>query len=174
MAVRRDQVVSFALLLGVAGTLAVAGWALRRTLGAPAGGGPEPADLAYHLDPGDPRLGERSYAFCQGCHQGDGAGIPGTYPPLAGHPRALGPPEALIRVTLHGYDARSGLWNGAMPAFAGRLADHEVAAALSHVRGSWGNRAGAVAPATVAAVRRADAGRTRAWTADELPQAAPP
>jgi mono/diheme cytochrome c family protein len=162
----RQALVLATVLAAVGGT----GWLLRRVV-AP---GPPPAgaavsDAIYHLDPADPLLGRRSYAFCQGCHQPDGQGVPGTFPPLVGHPRVLGPVEPLIRVTLHGYDTRSGLWHGAMPGFAGRLADHEVAAALTFARSQWGNQAPPVGAASVAAVRRAESGRIAAWTPAELP-----
>lgn len=171
MSARREVVTSFLLFLGVAGGLAGLGLVLRLAVGSPPAAAqavPAGGDAAFHLDPADPQLGRRAYAFCQGCHQPDGAGIAGTYPPLAGHPRVLGPAGDLIRVTLHGYDARSGLWNGAMPGFAERLADHELAGALSWIRGQWGNQASAVTSAEVAAVRRAEAARTRAWTPAEL------
>ena len=39
---------------------------------------------------------------CTTCHQANGQGIPGTYPPLAGSHIATGTPERPIAIVLHG------------------------------------------------------------------------
>lgn len=73
---------------------------------------------------------------CARCHQLDGKGVAGAYPPLAGSPIANGPAPAAIRIVLGG--------KGEMPAFGSRLTDEAMAAALSYARTSWGNSAGMV------------------------------
>lgn len=84
---------------------------------------------------------------CQACHQATGLGIKGTVPSLRGAPTATGaPPEAISRV-LKG--------KGVMPRFQERLNDAQIAAVLTYIRSSWGNRASAIRPAAVAAARAA-------------------
>jgi mono/diheme cytochrome c family protein len=86
---------------------------------------------------------------CAACHQEDGKGIPGAFPALAGDAFVLGPASKPITVVLNG---RAG-----MPTFKGDLTDEQIAAALTYVRTSWGNAAGAVTPAQVRALRIGDA-----------------
>ena len=81
---------------------------------------------------------------CAACHQPDGKGIEGAFPALAGDKFVIGPAAACIKVVL---DGRAG-----MPSFRS-LSDAEIAAALTHVRTSWGNRATPVAADQVAKLR---------------------
>jgi mono/diheme cytochrome c family protein len=138
------------------------------------------------IDPGmqralpadDPDLGRRVYAHCQGCHGIDGAGISGASPALNASGWLRGDARPLIRMVLHGYSSRADVRSGpslAMPAFAGRLADHEIAGVLSWLRARWAPGSPAVDPAAVTAERRASAGRTDAWTpSDLMPSGNPP
>ncbi len=87
------------------------------------------------------------YAQCQGCHQPTGAGIPGVFPPLAGHvPEILaakGGREYLIQVMLYGLQGQITVkgtkYQGAMPAYA-QLKDEEIAGLLNHISTQWGNK----------------------------------
>ncbi|MDX5363944.1 MAG: cytochrome c oxidase subunit II [Pseudazoarcus pumilus] len=83
---------------------------------------------------------------CAACHQPNGNGLPPAFPALAGSAVVTGEPAGLIEVLLKG---RPGT---AMASF-GHLADADIAAIATHVRGSWGNGAGAVAADAVAAAR---------------------
>ena len=91
--------------------------------------------------------GAKVYAACQGCHQANGTGVPGVFPPLAGHvPQILaakGGREYLIHVLLYGLGGEISVkgtkYNGAMPAF-GQLKDADLAALLNHISTSWGNQ----------------------------------
>jgi len=84
---------------------------------------------------------------CSGCHQAGGQGIPGVFPPLAGHvPQILeakGGREYLIHVMLYGLqgpiEVKGTKYSGAMPAWA-QLKDGEIAAILNHISTSWGNK----------------------------------
>ena len=77
---------------------------------------------------------------CATCHRDHGRGIPGSVPPLAGNP-AVTPAEPynLLMAVLGGIPS-SGAYM-AMPSFAGRLTDKEIADVVDYVRSSWGNRA---------------------------------
>lgn len=89
---------------------------------------------------------------CAACHQADGKGLPGAFPPLAGSAIVNDKdPETLIRIILQGYDARPEY--GVMAPFADMLSDAEIAAIASHERSSWGNEASAVSPQEVKEIR---------------------
>ena len=77
---------------------------------------------------------------CSGCHQPLGRGVLGVFPPLAGNPVVLAAdPGNILQVVDRGMPARAGY--GAMPAFATRLTDRQVADIANYVRTSWGNKA---------------------------------
>ena len=123
--------------------------------------------------------------YCSACHGTDGKGATGgTFPPLAGSPWVLGDAALPVKVVLHGLhgpvevDGRS--FNLEMPPQGGILPDEQIAAILTHVRSSWGNKAGQVTQEFVKATRDANVDRKTAWTAEELlklhplPVTAPP
>jgi cytochrome c oxidase subunit 2 len=90
--------------------------------------------------------GEAAYANCAACHQANGQGVPGAFPPLAGHmPELLAPEggrEYLIDVALYGLQGPitvlGNRYDGVMPGFA-YLSDEDIAAALNHALHAWGN-----------------------------------
>ena len=80
---------------------------------------------------------------CAACHQGNGRGVKGAFPPLANSLVVNNKnPDKLIKIILMGYDARPEY--GAMPSFASQLKDDEIKAIADHERSSWGNNAPAV------------------------------
>lgn len=90
--------------------------------------------------------GAKLYTQCAGCHQANGQGLPGAFPPLAGHVGEIlnlkGGREYLILVLLNGLqgqiEVKGMKYNGAMPAFGG-LKDDEIAALLNHISTAWGD-----------------------------------
>jgi mono/diheme cytochrome c family protein/glucose/arabinose dehydrogenase len=102
--------------------------------------------------------------LCEGCHGADGREQPGATPNIAGAPGVIGAPGVPIRVLLHGKEGPIGL----MPAHGDTLNDAEIAAVLTYIRRAWGQTAAPIDPAVVQQVRAATAGRTRAWTPEEL------
>jgi len=94
---------------------------------------------------------------CVACHQANGRGLPGVFPPLAGSEWVTGQDARAARIVLRGVTGKLTVkgtaYNGAMPAFADQLNDAEVAAVLTHVRSQWGNSAPPVTAETVAAAR---------------------
>ncbi len=109
---------------------------------------------------------------CASCHQADGKGIPGTFPPLAGSPWLVGEASVPLRIVTGGLqgpiDVLGATYQGVMPAFGSQLSDAEIAAVLTHVRGGFGNTASQVTEAQVAEVRAATSTRRDAWTSLEL------
>lgn len=96
-------------------------------------------------------------ANCAACHQANGEGLPGAFPPLKGNPVVLAKDASEhIGVVLHGLHGKAinGVaYGGAMPPFAGTLSDAQIAAIIDHERTSWGNAAPTITPADVKAVR---------------------
>lgn len=108
---------------------------------------------------------------CQACHQPNGLGVAGQYPPLAGSEWVTGDAETPIRIVLYGLEGpitvRGGSYNNKMPPFHDKLSDEEIAAVLSYVRSSWGNVAPPVQPEEVASLRRKH-GTRGVWSSAEL------
>ncbi len=117
--------------------------------------------------------GERIYMMrCMSCHQIDGKGIAGVFPPLDGTEWVKGDKGRLIRIVLQGLTGETTVqdvvYSGAMPPWKSFLNDEEIAAVLTYIRGAWNNDASAVTEQEVAAVRTATEDRTDAWTEEEL------
>jgi mono/diheme cytochrome c family protein len=91
--------------------------------------------------------GERIYTnVCLACHQPDGRGIEGIYPPLAGNPLITGDdPTYFVTTVLNG--------RGGMPRFDTTFDDEEIASVVSYVRQAWENDADSVSPDEVAEIR---------------------
>lgn len=101
--------------------------------------------------------GGRLYkTYCVGCHQAEGQGIQGTFPPLAKSDYLMTDKSRAIAAVLNGLtgpvEVNGQRYNGVMPPM-GHLKDDEIADILSYVRQSWGNEGEAVSAADVAAQR---------------------
>ena len=83
---------------------------------------------------------------CAACHQKSGLGIKGAFPALAGDKVVQSPPATAAIVLLNG--------RGGMPAFKSDLTDAQLAAVLTYIRTSWGNKAGVASVADIAAARK--------------------
>lgn len=122
-------------------------------------------------------LGQRLFnGTCAACHQPDGKGRPGQFPPLAQSDWLLGTPETPVRILLFGLQGdiivAGQNFNGNMPAFGAQLKDEQIAAVLSYVRQEWGNQAATIPAETVNLVRKTDK-RSQPWSALELKAASP-
>jgi cytochrome c oxidase subunit 2 len=142
---------------------AAAGGTAAAAKNAPAGGKMSLADLKA--------VGEKVYnTNCAACHQPNGEGLPGTFPPIAAGkpfnaPAALtkhlqergffkdgkideGPVKEHLDIVLHGVPGT------AMAPWA-QLTDEQIAGVITYERNSWGNHGGEVQPSEVAAARKA-------------------
>ena len=144
----------------------------------------------YHNEPeliidqpiGNPRdviykLGEMTFsANCAVCHQPTGLGSPvNGCPPLVGSEWVIGGgPNRIIRLVLNGgigpITVRGQQYPGTSPMtpFKDNLSDEQVAAALSYVRNTWGNKADFVTAEQVKAIRAKVADKPGNWTPAEL------
>ena len=79
---------------------------------------------------------------CSSCHQPNGQGLAGNFPPLAGNPDLFLSREFPAMVALFGMEGKITVTGqtiaSAMPSFA-HLSDAQIAAAVNYVRGAWGN-----------------------------------
>jgi nitrite reductase (NO-forming)/hydroxylamine reductase len=93
---------------------------------------------------------------CAACHQPDGSGLAGAFPPLAESDYLQGNREDVLTAALFGLSGPITVngqeYNAVMPSM-GHLSDDDLAAALTYVFGSWGNSLAAVSPEEVAALR---------------------
>ncbi|HTA39848.1 MAG TPA: cytochrome c [Candidatus Acidoferrales bacterium] len=94
---------------------------------------------------------------CSSCHQTNGAGLPGAFPPLATNAVVTGDPKALIHIVKFGLNGKitvgSQAYNGTMPAWGQNLSDGQIASVVTFIRSSWGNHAGAVTTADVTSAK---------------------
>jgi mono/diheme cytochrome c family protein/glucose/arabinose dehydrogenase/lysophospholipase L1-like esterase len=111
---------------------------------------------------------------CVTCHQKDGKGLPAAmFPPIAGTEWANGSEERLIHLTLHGLlgpiEVQGKKYPGLVPMTPFRgLSDEEIAAVLTYVRNSFGNKASVITPKKVKAVRDATKGQSGFYSPTEL------
>ncbi len=122
-------------------------------------------------------LGQQVYhreAHCAACHLPTGKGFEGAVPPLENSAWVAGSPERLIKLTLYGLmgpiEVNGAKFDGQVPMtpFGGLLNDDEVAAVLTFVRNSFGNKADPITPAAVKKVRAANPGRLMLYNTTEL------
>jgi mono/diheme cytochrome c family protein len=109
---------------------------------------------------------------CQSCHQQNGQGLAGAFPPIIGSEWVTGDSIVPVRILLHGLNGpitvRGNSYNGAMPAWRDVLSDQEIAAVVTYIRQWKPNAAPAVSPEFVAREREASKDRATPWTAAEL------
>lgn len=109
-------------------------------------------------------------ARCAACHQPEGTGLSGAFPPLAGSNWVIGSDASAVQILLHGVQGAltvNGIgYNGVMPTFGDQLSDEEIAAVLTYIRGQWGNKAGPVGADLVGAQRAASAAHAGPWNGD--------
>lgn len=104
--------------------------------------------------------GEKLYVQqCASCHQVNGIGVPGAFPPLANSAWVKGNEERIIKIVLAGIagemEVNGVKYNGNMPNIGAGLKDAQVANIVSYVRSAWGNQAEMVMDTKVAEVRKA-------------------
>ncbi len=120
----------------------------------------------------DPILvGQRVYRQqCMACHQANGEGVAGAFPPLNDTDWVTGSKDRLIRVVLNGLQGpivvRGNSYDGVMTPFS-HLSNQQIAAVLTYIRQEWDNDASEVTEEEVAAVR-SEVGTRPQWTAEEL------
>jgi len=133
---------------------AIAAYLLDRP--ADAQGAPSPAQVSPLPAAVHARAATLYVDNCLTCHQEKGGGQSNAVPPLAGNPAVIaGEPYNVVMAVLEGLPS-DGTY-GAMPSFAGRLDNQQIADLANYVRTSWGNDAPPNATASMVAAWRAAA-----------------
>ena len=112
---------------------------------------------------------------CAQCHQADGNGVVGVYPPLVASNWVTGHPQVVSRILINGLNGpivvKGSNYNGNMPAFGSSglaLSDKDIAGVITYIRQEWGNSASDVTVATIAEYSDLYAGRSVPWQAADL------
>ncbi len=136
------------------------------------------ADEVASLAPSEAELvfgkGKILYANCQGCHQPEGGGTPGSIPPLVGSEWVTGNPGRLAAIVMNGLggpiEVNGEPFNNQMTPVGAAWSDEDIAAVLTYIRGNWGNGGARVMPEDVAATRATikEQGQTGPWTVKSL------
>ncbi|MBL6829054.1 MAG: cytochrome c [Puniceicoccaceae bacterium] len=112
---------------------------------------------------------------CAQCHQADGNGVLGVYPPLVASNWVTGHPQVVSRILINGLNGpivvKGSNYNGNMPAFGSSglaLSDKDIAGVITYIRQEWGNSASDVTVATIAEYSDLYAGRSVPWQAADL------
>lgn len=82
--------------------------------------------------------GKKEYATCQACHQADGNGQPGLFPPLRNSEYVSESTERLSVALLHGVTGpikvNGNLYNSAMQGWGAQLDDRKLAQVMTYIR----------------------------------------
>jgi glucose/arabinose dehydrogenase/mono/diheme cytochrome c family protein len=117
----------------------------------------QPDETDDNLEKGIVSGGEKIFSlYCATCHQKDGKGASGRFPPLAGTDWVTGDKKRLIGILLNGLDGaievNGETYINAMPQHS-FLKDEEIANVLTYIRQNLGNNATEVTANEVAEVR---------------------
>ena len=108
------------------------------------------------IEAGESTLGKDTYQVCSACHQMNGKGIPGQFPPLADSEWVTGGTKRLSLIILKGLsgpiEVAGQTYNGAMP--GQNLTDDQLAAVMTHIRTNFGNDAPPVTKEMAANARK--------------------
>lgn len=89
-----------------------------------------------------PDGGELFTTNCASCHQANGEGVPGAFPPLKGSPVVTGGDlELYVSIIMKGYDPRPEFATMPPVGTNANFTAEDVTAVINHERTSWGNNA---------------------------------
>src|SRR5205823_3237644 len=136
------------------------------------GAGPQGEQQQAELTPHD--RGKKIFAAnCQTCHQANGLGVPGQYPPLAGSEFTTGGshrPAMIVLKGLQGPVTVKGQKFGSavMQPWDKTLTDQRIADVLTYERSEWGNSASPVTAEQIAALRKELANHPASFTEPDV------
>lgn len=111
------------------------------------------------IDPAQMEIGKAQFLVCGACHGQNGEGVEGAGPPLAGSEWVTGPVSNLILIQLRGLAGPIEVKGVVYDKFVAGMqpmayqTDEQIAGALTYIRNSFGNKASAVKPEEVKAMR---------------------
>lgn len=108
---------------------------------------------------------------CQACHQAEGQGIPGAFPPLSESEWVNGPAEQVVAIVLHGLQGEITVkgvkFQGVMPGLKDQLKPEDIAAVSTYVRNSFGNKSELVSIDVVKKVSASTSDRSTPWDGEK-------
>ena len=107
-----------------------------------------PDIIKDRIEPKDMAIGQRIYnQYCMACHQSNGKGASGRFPPLNATDWVIGDKERLVHLILSGMEGEievnGEIYNGLMPQHS-FLNDDQIANVLTYIRSNFGNQASAL------------------------------
>ncbi len=119
--------------------------------------------------------GEKVFKLrCASCHQANGLGIAGQFPPLAESKWATSDPGLISKIIIKGLKGEiqvKGQTYGSNPAqnmVAVPINDREIANVVTYVRQAWGNEATEVSEDEVSGFRAESSNQEGQWTGEQL------
>ena len=137
-----------------------------------AAGGPAGGEQVAELSPHD--RGKKVFsANCQTCHQANGLGVPGQYPPLAGSEFTNGGSRRMGMIVLKGLQGPvkvKGQQYGTavMQPWDKTLTDKQIADVMTYERSDWGNGASPVTAEQIATLRKELANHPNSFTEPDI------
>ena len=112
-------------------------------------------------------------ANCQTCHQANGLGVPGQYPPLAGSEFTTGGSKRPAMIVLKGLQGPvtvkgQKFGSAVMQPWDKTLTDQKIADVLTYERSEWGNSASPVTAEQIAALRKELANHPDSYTEPDV------
>ena len=109
---------------------------------------------------------------CQSCHQANGMGLAGQFPPLAGSRWATSDPGLIVNIILKGLKGpivvKGETYGQALKMDPLPLKDREIANITTYVRQAWGNQASEITEEEVSGFRAESTNQVDQWTEEEL------
>ncbi len=134
--------------------------------------GPGGSQQAAELSPAD--RGKKIFmANCATCHQANGQGVAGQYPPLAGSEYVINGTRRPAMIVLKGLEGPltvkgSHFGTAVMQPWDKTLTDAKIADVLTYIRSDWGNTASPVTAEQIAGLRKELAGHPASWHEADL------
>jgi len=119
------------------------------------------------------QTGKQTYTMiCAACHQPNGQGMDGLAPPLVDSEWAIGKPDILPRVVIHGLTGpikvNGTSWSLEMPGLGAALTDEQIAGVATYIRREWEHTASPVTVDFVKTIRTQNKDRAKSWTSEDL------
>ena len=112
------------------------------------------------IEPEDLAIGQKIYnQYCMACHQSNGLGASGRFPPLNGTDWVTGDKERLVHLILNGMEGaievNGEIYDGVMPQHS-FLNDDQIADVLTYIRTHFENKAGSISAEDVENYRKSN------------------
>ena len=110
------------------------------------------------IEPKDLAIGQKIYnQYCMACHQSNGMGASGRFPPLNGTDWVTGDKQRLVNLILNGMEGaievNGEIYDGLMPQHS-FLNDDQIADVLTYIRTHFGNQAESISAEEVEKLRK--------------------